>query len=136
MDVMTYIRSRSLVDAVWEAIPLEEMRPAGDNRVPDGLPENSILVDLAVVEREINRVIPHFVPVTLPLSDVSLISLVPDSQLWERQILLRHYSVHTKYMQQYIRRVDEGNLHALVNQWYNDRFNDMVVDEHNAFMQD
>ncbi|CAI7615246.1 unnamed protein product [Penicillium pancosmium] len=135
-DIMTYIWSQSLGDAVWEAIRLEDTRPTEDSRVPNGLPKNSILVDLAVVEEKKDRVISHFVQVTLPLSDVSLVSLVSDSQVRERQLLLRYYAVHTRYMQQYIRRGVEGQLHALVLQWYNDRFNDMVKDEREAVMQD
>ena len=129
---MTYIRRKGLGDAVEEAIPLENDRPAEDDRVPDGLPRNSILVDLAVVIQEKNRVISHFVPVGLPLSNVSLVSLVPDSTVRERQILLRHYSVHTRYMRQYIRRGTEGTLNNLLRQWYNDRFNEMLIDEHRA----
>lgn len=135
-DIKTYIRNRGLGDAVEEAIPLEDNRPAEDDRVPDGLPKNSILVDLSVVIQEKDRVISHFVPVELPLSDVSLVSLVSDSRVRERQILLRHYSVHTRYMRQYIRRGTEGKLNRLLLQWYEDRFKDMLIDEHRATMQD
>ena len=127
---MTYIRGKGLGDAVEEAIPFENDRPAEDDRVPDGLPMNSILVDLAVVGQEMESVISHFIPVKLSLSDVSLVSLVPDSTARERQILLRHYSVHARYMQQYIRRETEGKLNRLLVQWYNDRFKDMLIDEH------
>ena len=104
----------------------------------DGLPKDSILVDLAVVGREKDRVISHFVPVTLPLSDVSLVSLVFDSQVRERQIststLLCSYEIHAAIYQARGRGELARFGYSVVQ--YCNRFNDMVVDERKAFMQD
>jgi hypothetical protein len=82
-----------------------------------------------------DRVIPYFVPVELPLSDVSMISLAPDSKVVERQTILRHYSIHARYMKQYVQRATEGRLTPLVASWYDDRFINMILDERKALMQ-
>jgi hypothetical protein len=111
-DIVEFVWSKGIGDAVLEVIRLE------GNRASDGCPKDSIVVDLAVVESEMDRVIPHFVLVELPLSNVSMISLVPDSKVVERQTILRHYAVHARYMQQYVQRETEGQLLPLVASWY------------------
>lgn len=128
-DIVTYIDSKGIGDAILEAICLDDTSPTA--RVADDRPRDPFLVDLAVLEREWDRVVAHFPYIVRSIKDVSLIILGADSDIPERQNLLRQYLVHRRYLQRYAQRKTEGNVSKLLNAWYNKRFDeiDEVIQE-------
>ncbi|OQE16748.1 hypothetical protein PENSTE_c023G04279 [Penicillium steckii] len=124
-DIVSYIHDKGLKGAISDAIPLDESRPAGNE---GRHPKHSFLVDLAVPERERNRVVAHFPSPAPAINDVSLINLHADSAIPERQILLRHYLVYKRYLQRYAQRKIEGNVSSPLNAWYNMRFAEISND--------
>lgn len=132
-DLMAYIRSKGLGNAVLEGVPLGQARSTENVCVPDGHPSDAVLVDFAVVEREVDRVVRDFVPITLPLKEVSFVNLAFDSELPERQILLRHYQIYRTYLQQFLERKAKGQVPALVLPWYDTRFIEIRYDIREAF---
>lgn len=125
-DIVTYIDSKGIRDAILEAICLDDTSPTA--RVPDDSPRDPFLVDLAVLEREWDRVVAHFPSIVGSINDVSLIILRADSDIPERQNLLRQYLVHRRYLQRYAQRKTEGNVSKLLNAWYNKRFDEIDKD--------
>lgn len=67
-DIVTYIDSKGIRDAILEAICLDDTSPTA--RVPDDRPRDPFLVDLAVLEREWDRVVAHFPSIVGSINDV------------------------------------------------------------------
>lgn len=86
-----------------------------------------------MVEREMDRIRGHFALVTLPLDNVSFVTPTLDSDVTERRILLRHYHVHKKYLQQHVQREANDQMSILVLAWYNMRFIEIRRDIRKAF---
>ena len=85
-DLMADIRSKGVDDVVLEAISLEDDHlTAQHGNGIDGRPENTFLVDLAIVRQAISRVRDHYHITPLPLNDLSLVVLNKDSHDPETQ---------------------------------------------------
>jgi hypothetical protein len=91
------------------------------------------LVDLAVVEQGIPRVLGHYRCLELPLNDLSLLVLAEDSNCPDMQTRLRYYSVYSKYLKQYAARRVANDMPDEVTNWYNSRLDDMNIDMSKRF---
>lgn len=141
-DMMEFCR-QELGDAVWEIILLENAPPLAEDSIRDGRPRNSRLVNLSVIAAKMDLVVRHFVPVELPLSDVSLVSLPANvdfgnmslpanMDVGSMETLLRHFQVCVRYMKRHFVRNAEGNLPALLRQWYDNRLKEVFCDQRQA----
>ena len=86
------------------------------------------LVDLVVAYHAMVHVRDQFSAVPLPLSDVSLVVLAHDLEIFERRTLLRHYLVHRNYLQQFAKRQVQRMGSSLVDQWYDERLSEISDD--------
>ncbi|KAJ5473958.1 hypothetical protein N7475_003524 [Penicillium sp. IBT 31633x] len=126
VDPMADVRSKGLDDVVLEGVALEKGHStAHQDKEIDGRPKNSLLVDLAVVVRAIDRVLDHYLSASLPLNDLSLVILDKDSRDPVTRARLRYYSVYSKYLQQYANRRAVSTMPDIVNDWYDSRLAEM-----------
>jgi len=72
-DILDYIRTKGLFDAILDAVPLEDYEVIGSYNIPYDRPQKSILVDLAVLKQGKSRVLQHYNPISLELCGLSLV---------------------------------------------------------------
>ncbi|OQD67118.1 hypothetical protein PENDEC_c046G07190 [Penicillium decumbens] len=117
VDPMADVRSKGLDDVVLEGVALEKGHStAHQDKEIDGRPKNSLLVDLAVMVRAIDRVLDHYLSASLPLNDLSLVILDKDSRDPVTRARLRYYSVY-------------------INDWYDSRLAEMSSEMKKLFTE-
>jgi hypothetical protein len=102
LDIIEYIRRKELDDTIFAAVLLND--PPSEAVPIDGQPENSNMVDLAVVIESMDRIQRYFV--------------TENSNYVESSTCLENEWVCSKYAEQYGRRLATEYLLDSVREWF------------------
>lgn len=119
-DIKAKIRAEGLGDAVLEAVTL------GGVYLADHIPaDNHIVVDLAVVKREIARVHNHFHSVPLLLDKLTLIESDEYATDPATPTQRKYMMVYRMYLSRHAKAKQSGKPPKLVLNWYQRSLDDM-----------
>ncbi|KAJ5882801.1 uncharacterized protein N7473_011063 [Penicillium subrubescens] len=119
-DIKAKIRAEGLDDAILEDVPLEGVYLA-DHISAD----SHIVVDLAVVKREIARVHNHFDSVPLLLDKLTLIESNEYTTDPGTPTQRKYRMVHRMYLSRHAKAKQNGKTPKLVLDWYQRSSDDM-----------
>ncbi|OGE47114.1 hypothetical protein PENARI_c063G11697 [Penicillium arizonense] len=125
------IKQKGLEDVVLDAIDLQELGVQHQGQDDHGIPKEASLVDLAVLETGISRVLGEygttkFVPLS---SDDPIILQQPALDLDSKKALCYQH-LHFKYQQEYTKRCNLAKVlgyevHNILRDWYEERLEDI-----------
>ncbi|KAJ6018472.1 hypothetical protein N7522_001936 [Penicillium canescens] len=131
LELMEDIKRKGLKDVIFDAIALQKLEAQHQAHDGHGITKEVYLVDLAVLEAGIPRVlekyeITNFVPLS---SDDPIILQQPAEDLDSKKALCYQH-LHSKYLQEYAKRINLANvlgyeIHNVLKDWYEKRLADI-----------
>ena len=129
---MKDIKRNGLDDVVVDAIPLQELGAQHQAQDDHGNTKNAFLVDLAVDESGIVRVLRKYGIINfIPLSGGDPIVLQQPAMDPDVKKALCYQHLHSKYLQEYGKKRDLAEvlgyeMHKYLKDWYDDRLRDIT----------
>ncbi|KAJ5504622.1 hypothetical protein N7463_007496 [Penicillium fimorum] len=131
VQVMEDIKRKGLEDVVFDAIALQEIGAQHQAQDDHGITHEAFLVDLAVLEVGISRVLGKYEITKFdPLSDDDPIILHQPVEDLDSKKALCYQHLHSKYLQEYAKRCKLGKvlgyeIHNVLKDWYKERLEDI-----------
>lgn len=125
---MEDIKRKGLNDVVLDAIALQDL---GAQHQAHGITKEAFLVDLAVLEAGISRVLGKYgITKFVPLSSDDPIILQQTAEDLDSKKALCYQHLHFKYLQEYAKRCNLAEvlgyeIHDILKDWYEERLKDI-----------
>ncbi|OQE68110.1 hypothetical protein PENNAL_c0159G03384 [Penicillium nalgiovense] len=131
VQLMEDIKRKGLEDVVFDAIALQGIGAQHQAQDDHGIRHEAFLVDLAVLEVGISRVLGKYgITKFVPLSGDDPIILQQPVEDLDSKKALCYQHLHSKFLQEYAKRCKLGKvlgyeIHEVLKDWYKERLEDI-----------